>query len=230
MEEILIKQLPKEERPRERLVANGAEFLSNTELLAIILRTGTKRQSALNMARTILKKTEGLKHLNEISVHELTEFEGIGIGKAAQIMASIELGKRVSHSLVLRENECQTVKTPEDCFALLGNEMRYLEQEHFIVLSLDIKQKLIAKDTIFIGAHNASIVHPREVFRTAVRRMADSIICVHNHPSGDVQPSLSDIMMTKHLVEASIMMDIPIKDHIIIGGNDYSSLKAYGHM
>lgn len=230
MQEVLIKELPKEERPRERLVAHGAETLSNTELLAIILKTGTRKQSALSMARSILKQTEGLQHLNEISVHELTEFEGIGTGKASQVMASIELGKRVSQSLTLRECNLQTIKTPKDCFALLGHEMKYLEQEHFVVLSLDVKKKLIAKDTVFIGALDASLVHPREVFRTAVRRMASSIICAHNHPSGDAEPSLSDIMMTKQLIEASMMMDIPISDHVIIGGNNYSSLKAYGHM
>ena len=230
MQKILIKDLPIEERPRERLIGFGASSLSNAELLAILLRTGTKQQSVLNLAKSVLKKTDGVKHLNEISINELTEITGIGPSKAVQIIASIELGKRVSQSLVLEKNEIQTVKTPEDCFNLLGNEMKYLKQEHFVVLSLDVKQKLIAKDTVFIGALDASLVHPREVFRMAVKRMAASIICVHNHPSGDVEPSLPDVMMTKQLMEASIMMDIPLQDHVIIGGNDYSSLRAHGHM
>ncbi|MCL1991224.1 MAG: DNA repair protein RadC [Defluviitaleaceae bacterium] len=230
MQEVLIKELPVEERPRERLMAYGAHALSNAELLAIVLRTGTKKQSVLNLAKSILIKTEGIKYLNETSINELIEVPGIGTSKAVQIMASIELGKRVSQSLVAKQNKIQTVITPEDCFNLLGNEMKYLKQEHFVVLSLNVKQQLIAKDIVFIGALNMSLVHPREVFRTAVKRMADSIICVHNHPSGDVTPSLPDIMMTKQLVEASLMMDIPLLDHVIIGGNDYSSLKAYGHM
>ena len=225
-----MKELPEEERPRERLAKYGAEALSNTELLAIVLRTGTKSHSALTMARALLKRTEGLKYLNDISIHELTEIAGIGISKATQLLASIELGKRVSESLVLKENKLQTILTPEDCFHLLRTEMKYLKQEHFVVLSLDTKQKLIAKDTVFIGALNASLVHPREVFRVAVKRMADSIVCVHNHPSGNPEPSPADIMMTKQLVEASIIMEMPIWDHVIIGGNDYSSLKAYGHM
>jgi len=230
MQEILIKDLPMEERPRERLIEYGAKALSNAELLGIILRTGAKHQSVLNLAKSILKQTDGIKHLNEISINELTEIAGVGPSKAVQIIASIELGKRVSQSLILKESEVQTVETPEDCFTLLGNEMKYLKQEHFVVLSLDVKQKLIAKDTVFIGALNMSLVHPREVFRMAVKRMADSIICVHNHPSGNIEPSLPDIMMTKQLMEASIMMDIPLLDHVIIGGDDYSSLKAYGHI
>ena len=225
-----MKDLPPEEKPRERLMEYGANALSNTELLAIVLRTGAKHQSVLNLAKSILTQTDGLKHLNEISVNELVKIPGIGSSKAVQIMASIELGKRVSQSLVLKKSEIQTVATPEDCFALLGNEMKYLKQEHFVVLSLDVKQRLIAKDTVFIGALNMSLVHPREVFRAAVKRTADSIICVHNHPSGSVEPSLPDIMMTKQLMEASLTMDIPLLDHVIIGGNDYSSLKAYGHM
>ena len=144
MQEVLIKHLPKEERPRERLMAYGAEALSNTELLAIILRTGTKHQSSLNIAKSILRKTEGIKDLNEISVNELTEIEGIGMSKATQLLASIELGKRVGQSLVLKENRLRTVATPEDCFVLLGNEIKYLKQEHFIVLSLDVKRKSVS--------------------------------------------------------------------------------------
>jgi len=230
MEEVLIKDLPLEERPRERLLEYGAGALANAELLAIILRTGSKQQSVLNLARSILKQTDGLKHINEISINELTKIAGVGPSKAVQIMASIELGKRVSQSLVLKEGEVERVLTPKDCFILLGNEMKYLKQEHFVVLSLDAKSRLIAKDTVFVGALNATLVHPREVFRTAVKRMAAAIICVHNHPSGDIEASNQDIMMTKLLVEAGKMMGIPIDDHVIIGGDDYSSLKAYGHM
>ena len=230
MEEVLIKDLPLEERPRERLLEYGAGALSNAELLAIILRTGVKKQSVINLAKSILKQTDGLKHLNEISITELTKIPGVGPSKAVQMIASIELGKRVSQSLVLRDGEVKKVKTPRDCYILLGNEMKYLKQEHFVVLSLDMKQRLIANDTVFIGALNASLVHPREVYRAAVKRMAASIICVHNHPSGDTTASPQDIMMTKWLKEAGEMMGIELRDHVIIGGNDYSSLKAYGHM
>ena len=122
MEEILIKELPLEERPRERLLEYGAGALSNAELLAIVLRTGIKKQSVLNLAKTILKQTDGLKHLNEISITELTQIPGVGPSKAVQMLASIELGKRVSQSLVLRDGEVETVGTPRDCFILLGND------------------------------------------------------------------------------------------------------------
>ena len=230
MPEVMIKQLPPEERPRERLLENGPTALSNAELLAIILRTGAKEQSVLNLAKKILEKTEGIKNLNDISINELTEIPGIGTSKAVQIMASIELGKRVSQSLVTKKSMTKTVITPSACFELLANEMKYLKQEHFIVLSLNVRHQLIAKDTVFIGALNMTVVHPREIFRVAIKRMADSIICVHNHPSGSIEPSPQDILMTKQLVEASMHMGIPLIDHIIIGGNDYSSLKAYGHM
>lgn len=230
MSEILIKDLPAEERPRERLREYGVHALSNAELLAIILRTGVKQQSVLGLAKSILKQTKGLKYLNDMSINELTEVPGVGPSKAMQMIASIELGKRVSQLLGSKEEGIQTIKTPEDCFNLLNTEMKYLKQEHFMVLSLDVKQKLIAKDTIFIGMLDASLVHPREVFRMAVKRMAASIICVHNHPSGDVNPSMADVMITKQLVEASMMMDIPLLDHVIIGRDSYGSLKAYGHV
>ena len=225
-----VKDWPKEERPRERLVKEGAEALTNTELLMILLRTGSKEQSVLEMAKDILDLTQGTKHLNEVSVNELREIRGIGLSKAVQILASIELGKRVSQELIVKESKLRKIKTPADCFKLLGNEVKYLDQESFVVLSLDVKSKLIAKDTISHGLLDSTLVHPREVFRIAVKRMAASVMCVHNHPSGDVTPSLEDIMITKQLAEASIMMGIPLVDHVIIGGNNYSSMKAYGHM
>jgi len=231
MEEVLIKELPTEERPRERLMICGAEALSNAELLAIILRTGIKNQSVLNLAKSILKETDGVKYLDEISIHELTEIPGIGPSKAIQLLASIELGKRVSQALIPKAGKkVPTVITPKDCFDLLGMEMKYLKQEHFMVLSLDGKKKLIAKDTVSIGAVDATLVHPREVFSIAIKRRASGIICAHNHPGGSTEPSLEDIMITKQLAEAGFMMNIPLYDHVIIGGNDYSSLKAYGHM
>ena len=230
MSDVLIKDLPTEERPRERLVKYGAEAISAAELLAIILRTGTKQQSAVNLAHLILQKTDGIKNLNEISLNQLVEIPGIGPSKAVQIMASIELGKRVSQSLVEKERHLKIVRTPRQCFDLLGNELKYLKQEHFIVLSLDIKDRLIARDTVFVGAINASIVHPREIFAVAVKRLASKIICIHNHPSGDPEPSPEDILMTSWIAEAGTMMKIPLHDHVIISADDYRSMKALGHI
>jgi len=230
MEKLSLLDLPAAERPRERLMVHGADAVSNAELLAIVFRTGSKTQSVVNLAKTVLKQTNGIKHLDEITFNELVKIPGIGPSKAVQLLASIELGKRVSQSIITSKLTAATVMSPKACFELLHHEMRYLKQEHFVVLSLDVKNRLIAKDTVFIGALDATLVHPREVFRTAVKRMAASIICVHNHPSGDATPSEADKYMTKQLMEASLMMDIPLIDHIIIGGNDYTSLKAYGHM
>ena len=230
MKEVLIKDLPIEERPRERFIQYGAEAVSTAELLAIILRTGSRQQSVVNLAKLVLQKTEGIKNLNEISLNQLTEIPGIGPSKAVQIMASIELGKRVSQSLVEKERRLEIVRTPRQCFDLLGNELKYLKQEHFIVLSLDIKDRLIARDTVFIGAINASLVHPREVFAIAIKRLATKIICVHNHPSGDPEPSEQDILMTNWIAEAGVMMKIPLHDHVIISADDYRSMKALGHI
>jgi len=226
MSEILIKDLPTEERPRERFIEYGANALSTTELLAIIIRTGSKNQSAINLAKSILQKTEGIKSLNDISLNQLTEISGIGPSKAVQIMASIELGKRVSQSLIGKENELKRIKTPKDCYDLLGNEMRYLKQEHFIVLSLDAQKRLIARDTVYIGAVDATFSHPREIFNIAVRRLATEIICIHNHPTGDPTPSKQDLLMTNLIIEAGNMMKIPLFDHIIIGRDDYRSIRA----
>ena len=230
MKEVMMKELPMEERPRERLKAYGADALSNAELLAIILRTGTKEQSVLNLAKNVLKETDGIIHLADVMINELTEIPGIGPSKAVQILASIELGKRVSQALLVPKEVMPTITTPADCFKMLKTEMNYLKQEHFVVLSLDVKHQVIAKDTISKGVINATLVHPREVFNVAIKRRATAIICAHNHPSGNIEPSLEDIMLTKQLAEAGMMLDIPLFDHVIIGGNDYTSLKAYGHV
>lgn len=230
MKEVLIKDLPAEERPRERLIKYGAEVVSTAELLAIILRTGTKQQSAVNLAKMILQVTEGIKNLNDISLHQLTAIVGIGTSKAAQIMASIELGKRVTQSLATKENQAEIIKTPRQCFDLLATQMQYLKQEHFIVLSLDIKDRLIACDTVFIGAIDSSLIHPREIYAIAVKRLATKIICVHNHPSGDPNPSEQDVLATNWIAEAGVMMRIPLHDHVIITATDYRSMRALGHL
>jgi DNA repair protein RadC len=230
MPEILIKDLPTEERPRERLLEYGSESLSNAELLAIILRTGSREQSVLTLSKMILQKADGLQNLNDISVNELVEIPGIGNSKAVQILASIELGRRVVKSSLTNTKGNPVLANPEDCFRLLGISMKHLKQENFIVLFLDVRQKLICKETVFIGSLDMAIVHPREIFRRAIKHLATSIVCVHNHPSGDLTPSPPDLLFTKQLAEAGEMMNIPLLDHIIIGGDDYVSLKALGHM
>lgn len=184
MEPFLIRDIPAAERPRERLLAEGAPYLSNVELLAIVLRTGAKKQSVIHLAQAVLKQTEGLKQLNEITVEELREIPGIGESKAVQILASIELGKRIAKSGYMKTAQ---ISSPEDCFEYLSVKMKHLTQEHFVVVFLDTKNNLLGEKTIFIGSLNSAIVHPREIFKEAIKRSSAAIICSHNHPSGECE-------------------------------------------
>ncbi|HLR67108.1 RadC family protein [Virgibacillus alimentarius] len=178
---IMIKDVPKEDRPRERLLKLGASYLSNQELLAILLGSGTKQESVMSLSNRILMHFEGLKLLNDATIEELTAIKGIGIAKGVVILSAIELGKRMNE---YKPNERYTIRSPEDGADYVMEEMRNLPQEHFVVLFLNTKNQIIHRQTIFIGSLNASIVHPREVYREAVKRSAASIICAHNHPSG----------------------------------------------
>lgn len=223
----MIRDMPVEERPRERLLKEGAFCLSNAELLAILLRTGTKSQSVIHLAQSILKKTEGLKELNEITIEELLEFDGIGESKAIQIHASIELGRRIAKSNHIKTN---SILSPEDGFTYLSTEMKHLSQEHFVVLFLDTKNYILGKKTIFIGSLNRAIVHPREVFKEAIKRSSAAIICAHNHPSGDPTPSAQDIQLTHRLEEVGELIGIKILDHLIIGEECFISLKEKGYL
>ncbi|MGL4336853.1 MAG: RadC family protein [Turicibacter sp.] len=227
MESFMIRDLPHEERPRERLLNDGAPFLSNAELLAILLRTGTRNQSAVRLAQAILQKTEGLKLLNEITIEELIKIKGVGQNKAIEILACIELGKRISKS---RQIKADAILSPSDCVSFLSADMKHLTQEHFVVLFLDTKNYIVGKKTIFIGSLNKAIVHPREVFRAAIKRSSASIICAHNHPSGDPTPSEQDIQLTHRLVEAGELIGIKVLDHVIIGDEQFVSLKEKGYI
>lgn len=225
MNSLMIRDLPLDERPRERLLTEGAEFLSNAELLAILLRTGTKNQSALQMAHYILQETEGLKFLNEMTIEELMTIKGIGRSKAIHLLASMELGKRMARKPLTK---ISAIYSPEDCVAFLSAEMKHLTQEHFVVIFLDTKNYVIGKKTIFIGSLNKAIVHPREVFKEAIKRSSASIICAHNHPSGDPTPSEQDIGLTHRLYEAGELIGIKVLDHLIIGDEQFVSLKEKG--
>lgn len=224
---IMIRDVPQDERPRERLLKEGAQTLSNQELIAIILRTGTVNESVLQVSQRLLRQFEGLKLLKDASVEELTKIKGIGKAKAVQLMASIELGKRFGR---LNMDETYTIHSPEDGANYVMEDMRFLQQEHFVSLYLDTKNKVIHKQTVFVGSLNASIVHPREVFKEGLRRSAASIICFHNHPSGDPTPSREDIEVTKRLVEAGKIIGIDVLDHIVIGDRSYVSLKEKGYV
>lgn len=224
---IMIKDVPKEDRPRERLLRLGSNHLSNQELLAILLGSGSRNESVMNLSNRVLMHFEGIKLLADATIEELTAIKGIGPAKGVVILAALEMGKRLNE---YKPNERYTIRSPEDGADYVMEEMRSLAQEHFVVLFLNTKNEIVHRQTIFIGSLNASIVHPREVFREAVKRSAASIICVHNHPSGDPTPSQEDIHVTRRLVESGKMIGIELLDHIIIGDRKFTSLKEKGYL
>ncbi|MFH0066478.1 DNA repair protein RadC [Peribacillus sp. NPDC056705] len=224
---MLIRDYPKEERPRERFLQDGPQSLSNQELLALLLRTGSREESVLQLSGRLINSFKGLRLLKEASVEELTLIKGIGEAKAIQILASVELGRRINN---LNDQDRYVIRSPEDGANYCMEEMRFLSQEHFVCLYLNTKNQVLQKTTVFIGSLNASIVHPREIFKEAFKRSAASIICLHNHPSGDPSPSREDIEVTKRLVECGKIIGIEVLDHIIIGEHKYVSLKEKGYL
>ena len=224
---IMIRDFPQDERPRERLITDGPESLSNHELLAILLRTGTKDESVLQLSNRLINKFDGLRLLKDASIEEITSIKGIGIAKAVQIMASAELGRRIGR---LQYEDRYVIRSPEDAAKYVMDDMRFLAQEHFVCLYLNTKNQILQRQTIFIGSLNASIVHPREIFKEAFRRSAASIICLHNHPSGDPTPSREDIEVTKRLAECGKIIGIEVLDHLIIGEQKFVSLKEKGYV
>ncbi|MEG0371264.1 MAG: DNA repair protein RadC [Clostridium sp.] len=220
-----IKEIPREDRPRERLLKYGAEVLSNSELLAVIIGKGTRNQNAITLAQNILGSNEGLKFLCTSSVQELLNINGIGNAKVAIIKASIELGRRMRS---FRTDEKIVITSPKNAADLLIEDMRYLKKEHFRVMFLNTKNQVIDVSDLSIGTLNSSIVHPREVFYDAIKKVANSIVICHNHPSGDPTPSKEDINVTSRLREVGKLIGIELLDHIIIGDGVYVSLKEKG--
>jgi DNA repair protein RadC len=223
----VLKDVPQEDRPRERLMKAGAEALSHAELLAILLGTGTRSESAVLLAARILKECGSLRGLVDMNVEELTAIRGIGPAKAVQLRAGIELGRRLARSGM---GDAPVIRKPADAAELMMEELRYLKKEHFICLFLDTKNRVIARETLSVGTLNASLVHPREVFRAAIKCSSASIICLHNHPSGDPTPSPEDVAMTRRLQEAGELVGIDVLDHLVIGDNRFISLKEQGYM
>jgi len=221
-----LEELPKEERPRERFLNYGKESLSNQELLAILIKTGTKEKSCKDLSLEVLKKIGSISNLQDITIEQLTEIPGIGKVKATEILASIELGKRIF--LSKNNNEMKKLKNASEIY----NEMKYLfygkKQEYFYCLYFNNKLELIERKLLFMGTINRSIVHPREIFKQAYLNNASSIVCIHNHPSNDIRPSHEDICFTKKLIEIGKMTGIAINDHIIAGDNDFYSFYEDG--
>jgi DNA repair protein RadC len=224
---IMMKDVPHEDRPRERLIREGASSLSNQELLAILLHSGTRNESVMQLAERLVSRFDGLDLLKEASIEELKQVKGIGTAKAVQLLAGFEIGQRMARMV---HDSRYAIRSPEDGAEYVMEEMRSLKQEHFVTLFLNTKNQVLHKRTIFVGSLNASIVHPREVFKEAVRQSAASIICFHNHPSGDPTPSREDIDVTKRLASCGKMLGVDVLDHIVIGDRRFVSLKQKGLM
>ncbi|MBQ7137147.1 MAG: DNA repair protein RadC [Bacilli bacterium] len=221
----LIKDIRKNDRPRERLLKQGSASLSDEELISIILKTGTKSRSVKILAIDVLNLVDDIQALSEISINKLLSIKGIGMVKAIELIASIELGRRIYREKNNKKVDCSTaVDVYENNRSLFIDK----KQEYFYCLYLNNKNELIERKLLFMGTVNRSVVHPREVFKHAYLTSASGIICMHNHPSGDVSPSKDDIMFTKALVEVGRLQNIPILDHIIIGDNNYYSFCEKG--
>jgi DNA repair protein RadC len=216
MNKLLIKDIPKEERPRERFIKYGVTSLSNEELIAIILKTGTKNISVKEISLKILKKYKDISNLNDININDLMKIDGIGEVKAMELISSIELGKRVC-------SYKKKISNSYDIYMYYRNLLNNKMQEYFYVLYLDNKKKIIENKLLYVGTINKSIAHPREIFKNAYLNSASFIVCVHNHPSGDPTPSKEDELITNNLIEIGKLNNIPILDHIIIGNKSYYS-------
>jgi DNA repair protein RadC len=223
---LTIHDLPVADRPRERLQRLGVEALSAQEILAVILGRGISGESVMVTAQRLLSQFGGLKGISNASLEELSSIKGIGIAKAAQIKAAVELANRVDG--YSETTTRPVVKTPEDVAALVKGRLKEKKREYFLAVLLDTRNQLIRTAEISIGSLDSSIVHPREVFKEAISASAAAVIFVHNHPSGDTEASEDDISLTKRLAEAGEIVGIDVLDHVIIGGRAFRSLKREG--
>ena len=222
----MIRDLPHGERPRERLKQFGAKHLSNTELIAILLRTGMQGENVLSLSSRVLAQFDGLAGLGRSTFAELCVLRGLSEAKACQLLAGLELGRRF---VSLAPEERVVISSPQDVANLLMAEMAALEQEHLKVLLLNTKNEVLSIQEIYVGNVNSSVVRPAEVIRPAVRDNTPSVIVVHNHPSGDPTPSSEDVSITKQLVAAGELLGVEVLDHLVIGnGSRFVSLKEKG--
>lgn len=217
-----IHDIPKEGRPRERFLKFGPQALSDAELFAILLRTGSKGENVIDMSNRLIKEY-GLDKLFDCSLKELQKIKGIGPSKAMQLLAMAELQKRISQA----KNPINKITCAKDVFNLFHERLKDEKQENFIVLMLDTKNKIIAEETVFKGTLDAALVHPREIFREAIKNSASRIILVHNHPSGDPAPSEEDLEVTRQIEKAGDGLQIKVLDHVIIGREGFWSGKEH---
>lgn len=222
-----LNEYPEQMRPRERMEMFGAERLSDAELLAILLSTGYRESNVLELASQLLQMHRGITGLQDLSLSELTQQKGIGKAKATTILAAIELGKRVHNSTVAHRD---TIHSSADAGILMESHMRHLDREQFSILLLNTNKGIISMETISIGTLDSSPVHPREVFKQAIRHSASSVILAHNHPSGVCQPSGKDIEITERMVTVGKIIGIDVIDHIIVGKDTYYSFQEHAMM
>lgn len=220
-----IKDWPAAERPREKLLQRGAHALSDTELLAILIRVGSGKSTAFDLARKILVQEKNLRGIAGKTAQELMRLKGIGEAKAVELLAAFEIGRRVQG---MNNDDKIIIHSPEDIARIMIPRLRDRKSESFWVMLLDAKNALMHEEELTTGTLTASLVHPREVYKVAIDRVAASVIVVHNHPSGNREPSSEDVNVTRQLVEAGRIIGIPLHDHVIIGGDGYTSFAERG--
>lgn len=221
-----INDLANHQKPRERMLNYGASHLSHAELLAILINTGRKGYSSLDIANELLKSIVNLKELKHLSINDLNKIKGVGLYKALTLKAAFELGERMHSGSV--DDKIQ-INNPKDAADFMMGKMEHLTQEKFIALFLNSKNIIIKQKTIFMGTLNSAIVHPREIYSEAVKCASNAIIVLHNHPSGDTTPSLEDIKTTDRLRECGDILGIQLLDHVIIGDHTYLSMVEKGY-
>lgn len=221
-----IQQIPSADRPRERLSRYGADALSSAELIAIVLGSGMRGRSVLQLAQEVIAHFGSLEKLSQASKAELCEIKGLGEAKALQLLATFSLGNRTAQ---LPPNLSNRIEMPRQIFDMLREEIELEKREVFVVVLLDIKRSVICREIIAVGTLSNILVHPREVFYPAVRNKAHSVILVHNHPSGDPTPSPQDRVVTAQLIESGRMIGIPIDDHVILGHQTFHSMREGGY-
>lgn len=217
-----IADMAESERPRERLAKYGTQVLTNAELMAILLRVGVEGKNAVELGRDLLREFGGITGLHRASFDEVCNVRGMGTAKTAQIKAALELGQRMAEE---SHDEIPTVHSPADAANLVMHRMSALEQEELHVMLLDTRNNVLGIDQVYRGSVNSSQVHVGELFRTAIRRNSPNVIIVHNHPSGDPEPSPDDVAVTRAFVEAGKLLDIKVLDHLVIGNGRFVSLK-----
>jgi DNA repair protein RadC len=215
-----IKDISKENRPMERFQKAGASALSDAELLAIILKTGNREENVVDMSNRLISKY-GISKLSDLSLKELQEIKGIGLVKSMQIKSLFEFNKRFK----LSQNYEKPIKSAKDIFNYASHRLQFNDKEQFMVLHLNSKNKIIKDEIVSIGTLNSSLIHPREIFKSAIKESANSVVLVHNHPSGDPTPSEEDEKITKKLMEAGKLLGIEVLDHVIVGKDSFFSFK-----